>query len=315
MTSYKYVTKGVCANPLTSSALNLVGAISIAFAFSWKLAIVALCVTMPIGLIAGYWRFKYEIQFDKMNAAVFAESSKFAAESIGAFRTVASLTLEDVICARYDTLLKGHVTAAFKKARWTSLIFGFSDSVSLGCQGLIFWYGGRLLATHEIGVLNFLICLMAVIQGAEGAGQSLSFGPNAAQANAAANRIMDMRETRLKDSISDSERIPDTEGGVRIELRDVHFKYPTRNVSVFKGLNITIEKGQFAALVGASGCGKTSIISLLERFYDIHNGAITANGKNITDLNVYEYRKNLSLVAQEPTLFQGESSTTWATNF
>jgi ABC-type multidrug transport system fused ATPase/permease subunit len=93
---------------------------------------------------------------------------------------------------------------------------------------------------------------------------------------------------------------------VKIELRDVHFKYPTRDVSVFKGLNLTIEKGQFAALVGASGCGKTSIISLLERFYDVSKGKILTNGRDITEINVYEYRKNLSLVAQEATLFQGQ---------
>ncbi|KAF4841578.1 ABC transporter BEA3 [Colletotrichum siamense] len=285
--------------------LNIVGAISIAFAFGWKLALVALCVTMPIGLTGGYFRFKYEIEFDKMNAAVFAESSKFASESIGAFRTVSALTLEGVTCTRYEKLLKDHVSHAFRKARWTSAVFGFSDSISMACQALIFWYGSRLLASGEYSPQNFFVCFMAVIQGAEAAGQGLSFGPNAAQVTGASNRIINMRDSRNKDIIPVTEQIPDTEGGVRIELQNVHFKYPTRNVSVFKGLNLTIEKGQFAALVGASGCGKTSIISLMERFYDVEKGAILCNGKDIKDINVYEYRKNLSLVAQEPTLFQG----------
>ncbi|KAJ6445302.1 Multidrug resistance protein 2 [Purpureocillium lavendulum] len=231
-----------------TGAFNLVGAIAIAFAFSWKLAIVAFCVTMPVGFISGYWRLKYETQFNEMNAAVFAESSKFAAESIGAFRTVASLTLENAICTRYETLLNNHVKVAMKKSWWTSLVFAFSDSVSLACQALIFWYGGTLLASRELTA---------------------------------------------------------NQGGVKIELRDVHFKYPTRAVSVFNGLNLTVEKGQFAALVGASGCGKSTIISLLERFYSAHKGAILANGKDISDLSVFEYRKNLSLVSQEAALFQG----------
>ncbi|WYZ45773.1 hypothetical protein EsH8_VIII_001089 [Colletotrichum jinshuiense] len=194
---------------------------------------------MPVGLISSFWRFKYESEFEKMNAAVFAESSKFAAESIGAFRTVPALTLEGFINNRYDILLKSHVNSAFKIARWTSLIFAFTDSVSLGCQGLIFWYGGRLLASRELN------------------------------------------------------------------MDDAYFKYPTRNVSVFEGYNITIEKGQFAAFVGPSGCGKTSITSLLERFYDLDKGTILCNGANIYDLNLHEYRKNISLVAQEPTMFQG----------
>jgi ABC-type multidrug transport system fused ATPase/permease subunit len=147
--------------------------------------------------------------------------------------------------------------------------------------------------------------MMAVLQGAESAGQGFSFGPNAAQAAAASDRIINMRTNRNTDKTAETEEIPDVGGGIKIELEDVYFKYPTRNVSVFKGLNLSIEKGQFTALVGASGCGKTSIISLLERFYDPHKGRILANGKDIQDVNVYSYRKYFSLVAQEPTLFQG----------
>ncbi len=284
---------------------SLAGALAISFAYGWKLALVALCVTVPLGILAGYFRVRYELQFNAMNEAVFQESSKFGAESIGAFRTVSALVMEDSICDRYQGLLNGHVTAAFKKARWTTTIFAFADSSSLGCQALIFWYGGQLLLKGEYNVISFLITYMAVIQGAESAGQWLSFGPNAAQATAASNRILQARETRIHDGASESEQIPDTDGGVKIELKDVHFKYPTRDVSIFKGLDITIEKGQFAALVGASGSGKTSIISLLERFYDLPKGEILFNGKNIADINVYQYRKLLSLVAQEPSLFHG----------
>lgn len=288
-----------------NSIFTLIGALSIAFAFGWKLAIVALCVTGPLGLCAGYFRFKHEIEFEKMYGAVFAESSKFAAEAIGAFRTVSSMTLEDTITERYNRLLSHHVVTAYKKARWSTLIFALSDSISLGCQALIFWYGGRLMATREYNPMQFFVCYMAVIQGAEAAGQGFSFGPNAAQASAAANRILSVREARNNRSGPETATITDTEGGIKIELKNLHFKYPTRNVSIFKGLNLTIEKGQFAALVGASGCGKTSIVSLLERFYDPQRGQVLANGTDIADMDVYQYRKHLSLVAQEPNIFQG----------
>ncbi|KAI0863247.1 multidrug resistance protein [Xylaria cubensis] len=288
-----------------TSFFTLIGALAIAYAFGWKLALVATTVTAPLGILAGYYRFKYELEFEKMNNAVFAESSKFAAEAIGAFRTVSSLTLEDTITHRYELLLNGHVGTAFRKATWRTLIFAFSDSVSLAVQALIFWYGGTLLASREYTILDFFVCYIAVIQGAEGAGQGFSFGPNAAQATAAANRILSIRESRNRAVSSQTGQIPDADGGIKIELKDVHFRYPTRNISVFKGINITIEKGQFAALVGASGCGKTSIISLLERFYDVQRGHILANGTDISSVDVYNYRKQLSLVAQEATLFQG----------
>lgn len=284
---------------------GLVGALAISFAHGWKLALVALCVTIPLGVASGYFRVRYEIQFNAMNEAVFQESSKFGAESIGAFRTVCALVMEDSIIKRYQELLDGHVGTAFKKARWTTVVFALSDSIGLGCQALIFWYGGRLLASGEYDVAAFLITFMAVIQGAESAGTWFSMGPNAAQAAQAANRILSIRGSRNEDTVPTTEQVPDTDGGIKIELQDVHFRYPTRDVSIFKGLNLTIEKGQFAALVGASGSGKTSIVSLLERFYDIPRGRVLFNGRDITEINLYEYRKLLSLVAQEPSLFQG----------
>ncbi|PNY28035.1 Multidrug resistance protein 1B, partial [Tolypocladium capitatum] len=287
------------------AAFSLTGSIAIAFAFGWKLALVACCIVMPVTIATTYWRFKYEIQFDEMNNEVFAESSKFASESIGAFRTVTSLTLEGPICERFERLCRGHVATAFKKSRWVSLLFAFSDSVAIACQALVFYYGGRLLASGEYQPLNFFVCLMATIQSGQAAGQALSFGPNAAQVTAASNRILNMRESRLSDDISGKGVIPDTRGGIKVELDNLHFKYPTRDVPVFRGLSLTIEKGQFAALVGASGCGKTSVISLMERFYDLDKGRILCNGKDITEVNLYAYRKHISLVAQEATLFQG----------
>ncbi|KAJ0121413.1 bc transporter [Diaporthe amygdali] len=305
---------GMNMGMVVCSVLQLCGSLTISFVFGWKLALVATCVTVPIGLGCAWYRFKYEMEFEKMSAAVFAESSKWAAEAIGAFRCVSSLTLEDVIIERYQTLLDTHVMSAYRKARWTTLIFALSDSLSIACQALIFWYGGRLLATGEYQILNFFVCFMAVTQGAEQAGVGFSFGPNAAQASAAANRILSIRESRgEKASLTDEteggnreiEKIPDSESGIKIELKDVGFRYPTRQAQVFKHLNITVEKGQFAALVGASGAGKSSTVALLERFYDAQQGSIRCNGRDITTVDVHEYRKLFSLVAQEASLFQG----------
>jgi ATP-binding cassette subfamily B (MDR/TAP) protein 1 len=294
-----------------SGMFNVVGCIIISLVFSWKLGLVALCVTMPIMLSSGFWKYRHEVQFDKMNSSVFAESSQFATEAIGAIRTVSALTMENTITERYSKLLADHVQAAHVKALWTSGLYGFVDSAGLGCQALIFWYGGRLLASGEYSFEAFFVCYMAMIQGAEAASQVLSVAPNTAQATAAANRIFEIQESadiqRAGPSNDNNQTLPEAEGGVRVELQGVHFKYPTRDVSVFEGLNISIEKGQYAAFVGPSGCGKTTIISLLERFYDVDSGhgAITCNGININDINVYDYRRHLSLVAQEPTMFRG----------
>jgi len=91
-----------------------------------------------------------------------------------------------------------------------------------------------------------------------------------------------------------------------IEFRDVHFRYPTRpEQPVLRGLNLTVKAGQYVALVGASGCGKSTTIALLERFYDPLVGGIYVDGKEISSLNLNDYRSFLALVSQEPTLYQG----------
>ncbi|KAH6685422.1 P-loop containing nucleoside triphosphate hydrolase protein [Plectosphaerella plurivora] len=294
---------------LASGIFQVIGCVIIALVFAWKLGLIALFITMPLMLASGWWKFRHEVHFDEMNSAVFTESSQFATEAIGAIRTVASLTMEESINDRYQQLLGGHVRAARRKAWWVSGFYGFADSVGLGCQALVMWYGGRALARGEYTLEAFFVCFMAIIYGAEGASGALAIAPNAAQAAAAASRILDTEESADKNRGRPTAQpgIPATEGGVEVELRNVSFKYPTRDVGIFDSLSLKIERGQYAAFVGPSGCGKTTIISLLERFYDIQpgHGEILCNGVNINDANVYDYRRGLSLVAQEPTMFRG----------
>lgn len=293
---------------LLSGIFVVIGCVVISLIFSWKLGLVALFGTMPILLATGFWKVRYEVQFEQMNSMVFMESSQFATEAIGAIRTVSALGMESSIITRYQKLLNGHIQEAYRKALWTAALFGFADSATLGCQALIFWYGGKLLSRGEVSLEAFFVSLMAMVQGAEGAAQSLALTPNATRAAAAAKRIYDTHDSivRRSDEVT-TNVIPNTDGGVEIDIQNVSFKYPTRDVSVFDDLCLHIKKGQYVAFVGPSGSGKTSIISLLERFYDLEpgNGTILCNGVNIHDLDVYEYRKHLSLVSQEPILFRG----------
>jgi ABC-type multidrug transport system fused ATPase/permease subunit len=93
--------------------------------------------------------------------------------------------------------------------------------------------------------------------------------------------------------------------GASVEFHDVSFRYASQDVPLFTGLNVSIQSGQFVAFVGPSGCGKTTVISLLERFYSPSQGTIIFNGEDIRTLEMTSYRRALSLVAQEPRLFEG----------
>jgi len=126
------------------------------------------------------------------------------------------------------------------------------------------------------------------------------------KAKSAANDLKELfdRQPSIDTWSKDGESVTEVEG--YIEFRDVHFRYPTRpEQPVLRGLNLTVKPGQYVALVGASGCGKSTTIALLERFYDPLAGGVYIDGKEISSLNLNEYRSFLSLVSQEPTLYQG----------
>lgn len=288
-----------------TAVFNITGCIIISFYFGWKLSLVGVLAVLPVILLAGCFRLKLEIEFEKLNAAVFAESSQFGTEAVSAFRTVTSLIMEDVINNRYANLLTTHVSSAAKRAFPSTVIFALSDSIDMLCQALVFWYGGRLLASREYGIISFFVVYMAVVQGSQAAGMWFSFAPNLAEATAAANRVLSLRSKKDEIEESPPKHLDDEDQAVSIEFKDVHFTYKSRQIPVLIGLSLKIKPGQFAALVGASGCGKSTIISLLERFYDPESGSILCSGHDISMLDTRSYRSNISLVAQESTLYEG----------
>ena len=292
------------------SIFNLIGSIAIAFSFGWKLTVVVLFSAMPVILVAAFFRMQWEVKFEEENSKVFAGSSRYATEAIGAFRTVSSLTMEDTIISKYDKLLKDQIRSQVRTASYATLIFAFVDSAELCCMALALWYGGQLLASKEYNPVQFFVIYIAIVTGGQAAGQFFSFAPNLAQTKAAANRIIRVREPKATITESKSTFVPATSSdgtvlGAKIDFDKVTFKYATRDTPVFTNLSMSIPAGTFAAFVGASGCGKTSTVSLLERFYDPKSGSILMNDTDIATIDLTSYRKEISLVAQEPRLFGG----------
>ncbi|KAL8389022.1 hypothetical protein RB595_008854 [Gaeumannomyces hyphopodioides] len=295
------------------SLFNVVGCCIVGFVFGWKLTAVALASTMPVIVAAMFYRVRHEVRLETEANRVFSEGARYASESIAAIRTVSSLTMEKGVGERYEKLLTDHVQGATRNARWSLLLFSFSDSISFLCIAFVLWYGGRLLASREYTPFQYVLVYIAVVQGAMSAGQWLSFGPNIAHATAAADRVLDMRDMDYDD---DRVGVPglgphafagseDEKTGVEVEFRGVWFSYPTRSGPVLRGLSIKVARGQFAAIVGPSGSGKTTVISLLERFYSADAGQVLCNGHDVLDLDLARYRESMSLVAQEPYLLSG----------
>jgi len=138
------------------------------------------------------------------------------------------------------------------------------------------------------------------------AGNVFSFVPDISSAKGAAEEILRLVDSKPEiDAESVDGPIVEKAAG-HIELRDIHFRYPTRpGVRVLRGLNLSIKPGSYVAIVGASGSGKSTVIQLIERFYDPQAGQVLLDGQDISGLNVQDYRSYLALVSQEPTLYAG----------
>ncbi|KIW29284.1 uncharacterized protein PV07_05109 [Cladophialophora immunda] len=296
---------GATLAALLNFVVSIIAAIAVSCSFGWKLALVCTS-TMPLLLACGFLRTWVMVDLEKRTRRQ-TEAAGFACEAASAIRTVASLRMERDVCSQYSAMLGQQLKQDFRSLLLSSMLYATSQSLMFFASGLAFWYGGTLIAKGEYSVKQFFVCFVAVIWGSQAAGAIFSYAGDMSNARAAAARV----KTLLGRTPSiDSWSVTGTpvRHGLKgqIELRDVSFFYPTRpSRLVLKNVSITAEPGQFIALVGGSGSGKSTVISLLERFYDVAAGAVYVDGNEISTYQVQDYRRQLALVSQETTLHMG----------
>jgi len=286
------------------SGIVLLAGYIVGLAYAPKVAAVGIACA-PFTLIAGYARLRFVVLRDQTNKKDHEQSAQLAAESASAIRTISSLTREDDCLRAYSEALDGPQKKALRSAVISNVILGGTVGAGFFTIALIFYYGSRQLLTG-LGVSNFFIALSATIFGTTQAGSVFQYSPDFSKAQSAANELVNLfeGEVEIDADSKDGVVLPDIKG--HIVLQDVHFRYPTRpDVPVLRGLNLEVLPGQFIALVGESGCGKSTTTALLERFYDPAKGKVLVDGQDISTMNVTAYRSKLALVSQEPTLFAG----------
>lgn len=273
----------------------------VALAVGWKLALVCIA-TVPILLLAGFLSIYSMSRFEAHLKDAYRESASYACEATSSTKTIAALTLENAVWQKYHNLLVAQASRSFRFNVKSSVLYAASQSLGFLCMALAFWYGSSLIGTYSLE--QFYLVFFLVIFGTRSAANMFSLAPNMAKAKVAAAELKTFFEQTPAIDVwsSDGDVLDNLQGS--IEFRDVHFAYPTGQ-PVLAGLNFKVQPGQYVALVGASGCGKSTTIALLERFYDPTNGTIYVDGKDITTLHLSSYRKHIALVLQEPTLYQG----------
>uniref|UniRef100_A0A3B3S482 ATP-binding cassette, sub-family B (MDR/TAP), member 5 n=1 Tax=Paramormyrops kingsleyae TaxID=1676925 RepID=A0A3B3S482_9TELE len=300
------LVKGAAGSRLglaTNTICGLTIAIVVAFIFSWQLTLLILaCVPILSG--ANFIQMRATGGHASKDQKALELSGKISTETVENFRTVVSLSREEVFLQKFKDSLSYPYKSALHKAPIYGLTYALAQAIPYFVNAAIFRFGAWLIAHCYTQYENVFLVFSVIVFAAMNIGQSSSFAPDFAKAKASAQRILALLERKPEiDIYSEKGDMPVNCTG-NIEFHDVQFMYPTRrNVKVLQGLNVSVSSGQTLALVGGSGCGKSTSIQLLERFYDVASGHVSLDGHDIKTLNLAWLRSQLGLVSQEPILF------------
>lgn len=288
--------------------VNLISSCVLAIAYGWKLGLVLTFGALPPLVASGYARIRLEFKLEDDTASRFAKSAGVASEAVLAIRTVASLVLELGILAKYEESLRSIARASVKSLMGTMFWYSLSQSISFLAMALGFWYGGRLISFGEYTSRQFYIVFIAVIFSGGAAAALFTYTSSITKAVGAANYIFNLRKqvpNEFKDKYPPRGDNCGREA-VAVEYKEVEFSYPRRpGIKALREISLSIQAGHFVAFVGASGYGKSTMISLLERFYEPQSGTIYLDDVNSQSIHVGQCRRPMALVQQEPVLYRG----------
>ncbi|KAI3944839.1 hypothetical protein MKW92_002206 [Papaver armeniacum] len=277
---------------------------AIAFGKGWSLALLVLSCAPPLA-ITSIFVAKYVSKVSYQGQAANAEAAEVVGQTVGAIRTVASFTGEKEAVNKYNKILPKTYTFMTKQAFASGLGFGAALGVLYSFYGLAMWYGSKLITEKgfhggnitniifSLGIGGIALCQAFPCLSVFIAGKTVSY------------KMFKVIKRKPLIDVSEKKGIVLENIKGDINLKDIYFSYPTRpDAQVLSGFSLCVPSGTTAALVGQSGSGKSTVISLVERFYDPQAGEVLIDGVNLKELQLKWVRENVvGLVSQEPTLF------------
>ncbi|CAD5165795.1 unnamed protein product [Musa acuminata subsp. malaccensis] len=279
------------------------GGFIIAFAQGWLLTLVMLCTIPPL-VIAGGAMANVVTKMASRGQAAYGDAANVVEQTIGSIRTVASFTGERQAVKKYDKSLVRAYNASVQEGLVAGLGLGTVMLFMFAGYSLGIWYGAKLILQKSYTGGKVINVIFAILTGSFSLGQIAPCMTAFAAGQSAAYKMFETIKRKPEIDAYDAKGkiLDDIHGD--IEFRDVCFSYPARpDEQIFRGFSLFIQKGTTVALVGESGSGKSTVISLIERFYDPNAGEVLIDGINLKEFQLKWIRGKIGLVSQEPVLF------------
>jgi ATP-binding cassette subfamily B protein len=259
--------------------------------------------TFPVLVVIAMVFGKYIRKLSKATQDELAAANVIVEETLQSIMTVKSFTGEQYEANRYGKGLNRVVSVALKAAGFRGAFISFVIFALFGGIVAVMWYGATLVSSGEMSIGDLVsFVLYTTFIGASIAGLGDIYG-QVQKAIGSSERVLEILDEEPEESFT-TENMAKIQGN--ISFQQVLFRYPTRpDAEVLKNINFEIKAGDKIALAGHSGAGKSTIIQLLMRFYDLESGNILLDGKAIKDWNLKQLRSNMGIVPQEVLLFGG----------
>uniref|UniRef100_A0A6Q2Y9K0 Bile salt export pump n=1 Tax=Esox lucius TaxID=8010 RepID=A0A6Q2Y9K0_ESOLU len=285
---------------IVNSITNIGVAIIISFYFSWKLSLVIMCF-LPFLALSGGFQAKMLTGFAKQDKEAMEAAGQISSEALNNIRTIAGLGKEQSFVEMFETHLEAPYRAAKKKANVYGACYGFSQCIVFLANSASYRFGGYLVSQEE---RQSVFLSVSIVTSGTALGRASSYTPDYAKAKISAARFFQLLDRVPKISVYSNKGDTWSDFRGNLQFVDCKFTYPTRpDIQVLNGLNVSVKPGQTLAFVGSSGCGKSTSIQLLERFYDPDQGSLVIDGHESTQVNVAFLRSKIGIVSQEPVLF------------
>lgn len=279
--------------------LQLVAILGVMFYVDWQLTLVSLC-TLPLLIISTYiFKEKVKVSFNDVRNAV-SNLNSFLQEHITGMNIIQVFNREEREYEKFQSINKEHRKAHLKSVMYYSVYYPVSEIIQAMGIGLVVWYGATGVFDMEIKV-GVLISFIMYLQ--------LFFRPIRMIADRFNTLQMGVvSSSRIFSILENDEQIPDEGANSpesvkgEIEFKNVWFAYNDEEW-VLKDLSFNVKQGETIALVGATGAGKSSVINLISRFYDINKGSIAIDGSPIKEFDLATLRQHVGVVLQDVFLF------------